>query len=71
MLASDVIDPETMEWGSPTVLVLNNRTSRFLIDFVWLNAVVIPDSYPSSFMDQWTDKFGDAAKFSTLKPHNA
>jgi hypothetical protein len=61
MLKSEVIEPETSEWASPIVLVAKpDGSTRFCVDYRWLNAVTVRDSYPLPRMDECIESLGDA-----------
>ena len=52
MLYRDVIQPSTITWAAPIILVKKkDGTDRFVVDFRRLNAVTRKDSYPLPRID--------------------
>ncbi|GFV58536.1 retrovirus-related Pol polyprotein from transposon 412 [Trichonephila clavipes] len=49
MKNNDVIEPSSSPWASPIVLVRKkDGSTRFCMDYHWLNNVTKKDSYPSA-----------------------
>jgi len=67
MHSMGVIEPSTVEWVSPVVMVPKPDGSvRFYIDYRKLNWMTVKDAYPIPRMDECIDSRGDARVFSTL-----
>ena len=67
MRSMGVIEPSTVEWASPVVMVPKPDGSvRFCIDYRKLNLMAVKDAYPIPRMDECIDSLGDARVFSTL-----
>jgi hypothetical protein len=61
MLAQYFIEPATCEWASPIVLVPKPDGSiRFYVDYMRLNAITEPDTYPLPRMEEFIDSLGEA-----------
>ena len=66
-LEADVIEPTSMEWGFPVVLVpKKDGTLHFCVQHRLLNVVTKKDSHPPPRMDECIDGLGEATIFSTL-----
>ena len=67
MLRAGVIEPSKSAWVSSVVLVPKKDVKlRFCVDYRWLNAVTIRDSYPLPRMDEYIEPLGEGTVFSTL-----
>ena len=67
MLNQDVIEPAHGPWSSPIVLMKKkDGSSRFCIDFRWLNSVTRKDAHPLSRIDDTLDALAGAQWFSII-----
>lgn len=67
MLAMQVFQPAHSEWTSPILFSSKkDGTLRFFMDYHYLNAVTILDSYPIPCMDGYIDSLADAEIFCAL-----
>jgi len=67
MLELGIIEVSSSEWCSPVVLVPKKDGSlRFCIDFRYLNAVSLFDSYPMPRIDDLVERVGKAKYITTL-----
>jgi len=67
MISLGVIEPSKSEWCSPVVLVpKKDGTTRFCIDFRYLNSVSKFDSYPMPRIEELIERLGNAKYLSTV-----
>lgn len=67
MSSLGVIEPSKSEWCSPVVLVpKKDGTTRFCIDFRYLNSVSKFDSYPMPRIEELIERLGNAKYLSTV-----
>ena len=67
MQTAGVIQPSSIPWASPVVMVRKkDGTHRFCIDYRQLNAVTKSDVYPLPRIDDLLDQLGQCHFFSTL-----
>ncbi|KAG1933522.1 gag-pol fusion protein [Pimephales promelas] len=67
MISVGVIEPSKSEWCSPVVLVpKKDGTTRFCIDFRYLNSVSKFDSYPMPRIEELIERLGNAKYLSTV-----
>ena len=67
MLSKGFIEPSDSPWASPIVLVAKkDDSSRFCIDYHWLNEVTRNDSFPLPRIDETVKSLAGAEWFSTL-----
>lgn len=67
MISLGVIEPSRSEWCSPVVLVpKKDGTTRFCIDFRYLNSISKFDSYPMPRIEELIERLGNAKYLSTV-----
>ncbi|GFY19212.1 retrovirus-related Pol polyprotein from transposon 17.6 [Trichonephila clavipes] len=67
MKNNDDIEPSSRPWASPIVLVRKkDGSTRFCVDYRWLNDVTKKDSYPLPRIDDTLDTLAGNTWFSTL-----
>ena len=66
-VVAGVIQPSSSPWASLVVMVCKkDGTHRFCINYLDLNAVTVPDTFPLPRIDDLLDKLGQSRFFSTL-----
>ena len=60
-----VVDLSNSPWASPVVLVKEDGSIRFCIDYRWLNKIIRKDVYPLPRIDESLDSL-QGAEFSSL-----
>ena len=67
MLTGGQIEPSDSPWASPVVLVTKkDGSTRFCVDYRWLNAMTIKDAYPLPRIDDSIRLLGNQQWFSTM-----
>ena len=67
MLTGGQIEPSDSPWASPVVLVTKkDGSTRFCVDYRWLNAMTIKDAYPLPRIDDSLRLLGNQQWFSTM-----
>ena len=67
MLLGGQIEPSDSPWVSPVVLVTKkNGSTRFCVDYHWLNALTTKDAYPLPRIDDSLRLLGNQQWFSTM-----
>ena len=67
LLELDIIEPSYSPWSSPVILVKkSDGSSRFVLDFRFLNSVTVKDAYPLPRCDDVLESLGGSRYFSSL-----
>ena len=67
MLTGGQIERSDSPWASPVVLVTKkDGSTRFCVDYRWLNAMTIKDAYPLPRIDDSPSLLGNQQWFSTM-----